>query len=381
MAQTASHVPSPAKRLISHPWARLALPLLSLALLLGVDIATGPGFRIGGLMVAVPALSAGFLGPGYVLIVVAVTLPCVVVAQASNNQIDVAEFPVAFTTVVLISAASVAAAAARQRRDRELAQARWVAAITQRALLRPLPRRLGALNLSTLYMAADKEATIGGDIYAAAVVGKQSRVMIGDVQGKGLAAVETAGYLLSAFRRSARKQVCLRDLPEYLDRSLREDLTDTIDENTVDSPESAAARRRIMEGFVTAVMVDFAEEDDLLQVVNRGHPPPLLIHDGTVRALEPKVPALPLGLGDLDGEVQQADAYELRVGDTLLLYTDGVVEARDRAGVFYPLADRLARWTSCDPGDLLGLIRDDLIRHAGARLADDVAMVVIHRGS
>ena len=378
MAPSIPEVPSPASRLLRHPWAKLAVPLICVGVLLTIDLVTGPAIRIGGLMVAVPALSAGFLGPGYIVIVVAVTLPAVVIASASNNTLDVVNFPVAFSAVVLISVASVAASAARRRRERELAQARWVAEITQRVLLRPLPRRLGPLAISSVYMAADEEATIGGDVYAAASMGGCSRVLVGDVQGKGLGAVEMAGYLLSAFRRAARKRTGLSELPRYLDVSLREDLTDTV---AGDAPEAADAQRRALEGFVTAVIVDFAEGDDLVHVANRGHPPPLLIHGDKIRQLDPGVAGLPLGLGDLDGDVQHVDAYDLAVGDTLLLYTDGVIEARDRSGTFYPLADRLVGWTRLSPDDLLGVIKNDLLRYVEARLADDVAMVAVHRVS
>lgn len=381
MAPSGSTVPSRTPRLLRHPWAMLALPLLCLAGLLTFDLLDGPGIRIGGLMVAVPALSAGFLGPGQVLIVVAATLPSVVVADISNHALGVVEFPVSFTTVVLISAASVAAAAARRRRDRELAQARWVAATTQRALLRPLPRRLGPLAISSIYLAADEEATIGGDVYAAAEVQGGIRVMVGDVQGKGLAAVEMAGYLLSAFRRSARLGTGLTGLPDYLDVNLREDLTDSVGADTVDSPESADARRRLTEGFVTAVMAEFEKGDETVRVVNCGHPPPLCVHRDTVRRLDATAPGLPLGLGDLgngngNGSV---DTFDLAVGDTLLLYTDGVIEARDRSGTFYPLAARLGGWTSYDPGELLQVLRADLLRHVDGRLADDVAVVAVRR--
>ena len=379
MAPSGPDVPSPMSWLASRPWARLAVPLAFIAVLLSIDLATGPQFRIGGLMVAVPALSAGFLGPGYVLVVVGVTLPAVVVASAFNNTLDVANFPVAFTTVVLIGAASVATAAVRRRREQELAQVRWVAAITQKVLLRPLPGRLGPLEISSLYLAADEEASIGGDLYAAATLGGRVRLMVGDVQGKGLGAVEMAGYLLGAFRRSARHGLPLRELPGYLDRRLREDLTDAIDDESDESPESAAADRRKLEGFVTAVLVDFTDGDDLVEIANRGHPPPMLIHRGKVRVLDAGEPALPLGLGDLDGNDQRVDSHDLVAGDTLLLYTDGVVEARDSSGTFYPLADRLAAWTSCGPEELLEAVRADLLDHVGSGLADDVAMVAVRR--
>jgi serine phosphatase RsbU (regulator of sigma subunit) len=121
------------------------------------------------------------------------------------------------------------------------------------------------------------------------------------------------------------------------------------------------------------------------RIANRGHPPPLLIHEDKVRRLDPGRPGLPLGLGDLDaaarrdGGGRHVDIYELAVGDTLLLYTDGVTEARDASGALYPLERRLERWTGHRPDALLATVRSDLMRHSGARLSDDVAMVAVHR--
>ncbi|MFB6978182.1 PP2C family protein-serine/threonine phosphatase [Streptomyces scopuliridis] len=359
-------------------WAsvKLGVAVVCLAGLLGFDLLTSPDIRIGGLMVAVPALSATFLAPGQVLFVVLLTLPSVAIAALANDTLGTEAFPVSFATVALISVASVAMASARQRRERELAQSRWVATIMQNLLLRPLPRRLGPLSISSVYIAAEKEANIGGDVYAAAVTPRSVRVMVGDVQGKGLGAVEVVVYLLTAFRQAARNGTTLAELPAFLDRSLRDELVDV--QATSDEPDSVS-RRRALEGFVTAVIVEFSEGEDVVRITNSGHPPPLLIRQDKVLPLDPTESALPLGLGDLRAGEHHVDTYELAVGDRLLLYTDGVIEARDAAGRFYPLSDRVARWTDRDSDEVLDAIRTDLLRHVGARPNDDVAMVAVQR--
>ncbi|MFF4794142.1 SpoIIE family protein phosphatase [Streptomyces sp. NPDC001276] len=61
------------------------------------------------------------------------------------------------------------------------------------------------------------------------------------------------------------------------------------------------------------------------------------------------------------------------------LYTDGVIEARDRNGVFYPFAERAAQWTDHAPEALLHRIERDLLAHTGGRFGDDVALLAIHR--
>ncbi|KIF06451.1 protein phosphatase, partial [Streptomyces sp. RSD-27] len=71
--------------------------------------------------------------------------------------------------------------------------------------------------------------------------------------------------------------------------------------------------------------------------------------------------------------------FPFDVGDVLLLYTDGVVEARDPSRTFYPLAERLAAWARDDPPTLLGRLRDDLRAYAGGHLGDDAALVAVER--
>ena len=69
----------------------------------------------------------------------------------------------------------------------------------------------------------------------------------------------------------------------------------------------------------------------------------------------------------------------LQPGDALLLYTDGVTEARNAGGQFYPLEERvaaLAAGPGGHDGDLLNRLRDDLMRHVGAPLDDDAALLL-----
>ncbi|CAG6390940.1 serine/threonine-protein phosphatase [Streptomyces cocklensis] len=373
-------------RLVRSPAARLAAPLCVLVLLVAIDEAAGPSIRIYGLMIAVPALSAVFLGPAAVLVVALATFPCMVLAAKGNNQLGTANFPVTIATAALIGAASVLAARVRGRREDELAQVRWVAGVAQRALLRPLPKRIGRLAIASTYMAADQEAAIGGDLYAAADLGDgRIRVLVGDVQGKGLGAVEIASMLLTAFRRAARKGIPLPALPGYLDRDLREDLTDLAaappPQPGRTDPVAAPTAPGYLERFVTAVVVDTAADGAGVTIVNCGHPPPILLHHGKVLPLDAEQPALPLGLGDLTAEDQHVDRHVLAVGDVLLLYTDGVIEARDERGRFYPLTERLAGWSGRPPSELIAALTEDLLRHVGRRLGDDVAIVAVQRVS
>lgn len=359
-------------------WVVLGVPLL----LLLIDLAGGRTIRISGLMVAAPPLAAVFCGPGAVLVIGLATLGSVVVASWFNGLVGVANFPVVVATAVLICAASTMASAIRRRRERELTRVRRVAEVTQRVLLRPLPQRVGPLAVASCYLAAEEEAAIGGDLFAAASMGTTARVLVGDVQGKGLSAVATVSDLLGAFRRSARSRTPLPELAPSLESSLWEDLEERgSEEKEGAGAEGRGVKRRQLEGFVTAVVVDLPEGEHRIRALNCGHPSPLLLRDGRVTELAASRPAVPLGLGDLAAEPVRVDAFDFAPGDTLLLYTDGVIECRDAAGSFYPLAERVARWTDRDPERLLATIREDLRSFAHPRLEDDVALVAIRRDS
>ncbi|MFR0357386.1 PP2C family protein-serine/threonine phosphatase [Streptomyces sediminimaris] len=352
----------------------LALSLLPVALLVP-DLLTPPRVRFGPMMVAAPALAAIFCTPAGVLLVVGATLPCMVAASVANQQFDTANFPVQLTTTVLLSFAAVAASAVRLGKERALARSRRVAAVAQRVLLQPLPRRVGAFEMASLYLAADEEAAIGGDLYAAARQDGSARILLGDVQGKGLASWEIVNCVVNTFRQSVRRGTPLTELVPELETAFREEIGQL---SATADPDARAAGPYEDESFVTAVVLDLPE-DGPVRLVNLGHPPPLLLHEGKVTALEARTPVPPLGLGDLNGGAVFVDRADFPPGATLLLYTDGVSEARDTSGDFYPLADRVRRWTGLPPEDLLAALHQDLRQYAGSRLTDDVAMVAVRR--
>ncbi|WP_235216329.1 PP2C family protein-serine/threonine phosphatase [Streptomyces toyocaensis] len=358
-----------------QPLIRVLLFSLFPVVLLGVDVLTSPEVRLGPLMVAGPTFAAIFCTPLCVLVVLGVTVPCAVVAAAVNQQLDSSNFPVQISTILLISAASVAASAVRVRGERRLAASRWVAEVTQRVLLHPLPRRAGPFDVASLYLAADEEAAVGGDLYGIARCGRSTRVLIGDVQGKGLASLEMVSCVLTSFRRSARHGLPLGETVGEIEAAFREEVHEQGD---VADPDVRPAEGPTAESFVTGLLVDLSD-DGGVRMVNLGHPAPLLLHEGAVTALEPSVPALPVGLGDLSAEEPVVDTADIPPGATLLLHTDGVTEARDRSGAFYPLAERARRWTDLEPHALLAAVHSDLRRYARARLVDDVALVALRR--
>ncbi|MFG2594408.1 PP2C family protein-serine/threonine phosphatase [Streptomyces sp. NPDC048462] len=117
-----------------------------------------------------------------------------------------------------------------------------------------------------------------------------------------------------------------------------------------------------------------------LRVVNRGHPEPLLLRaDGESIRLVPRAFALPLGLGDLAPDLPEADVYAFPPGATLLLYTDGLSEARGPDYVFYDPAARLGGRTFASPDHLLNAVVDDVRRYAAGIRSDDMALLAVGR--
>jgi hypothetical protein len=98
-----------------------------------------------------------------------------------------------------------------------------------------------------------------------------------------------------------------------------------------------------------------------------------------VTAVDVPAPALPLRLMSLGDTSGAERTVPLQPGDALLLYTDGVTEARDARREFYPLEERVAEVAARaggTDGDLLERLRDDLVRYVGAPLDDDAALVL-----
>lgn len=359
-----------------HPATVGLLVSLYPVVLLVVDVLTPTVIRFGSLMVAAPALAAVFCTPVGVLIVIAVTLPCVWVADVVGEQLGVSYFvPVQISTIVVVSAAALAASAVRMRKERQLAQSRWVAEVTQRVLLHPLPHRVGRFDVASLYLAADEEAAIGGDLYAFARSGTSARILLGDAQGKGLASLEVVSCVLNTFRQSVRQGDSVPEVVHELEAAFRQDIQELSAAAAGGWPLNGPFEE---EAFVTAVVLDLPDTGPL-QMANLGHPPPLLVHEGKATALDPTVTVPPLGLGDLIRGEAPVDTVDLPPGATLLLYTDGVTEARGPDGAFYPLEERLTRWTALPPDALLAAVHDDLREYVGARLTDDVAMVAVQR--
>ncbi|MFE1319623.1 PP2C family protein-serine/threonine phosphatase [Kitasatospora phosalacinea] len=338
--------------------AALVGAVLLYGLVVGLQYGTD-GWHLPSVLVAVPAVVALAFGPPVIVgaAVVAVGTRWVfTLSDPGRNGAAVG------TTAVILGIAALGCFVVRRR---ERAAARLVSIATvaetaQRAVLRPVPAAVGPYAIAAGYRAAARDARIGGDLYAVADTPSGLRTLIGDVRGKGLDAVATAAVVLGAFHEAVLDAPSLGALAGRLDTSLRRFLTD--------DPES----------FVTVFLLE-ADSDGTVRGLSCGHPAPLLLHGSTVSEL-PVPPGLPLGLrdeaGTPAGTPPEPPVTHLEPGDTLLLYTDGLAEARDRSGAFYPLPARLAACAGLPPRALVDRLQRDAHAFAGGT-DDDAALLAL----
>jgi serine phosphatase RsbU (regulator of sigma subunit) len=95
--------------------------------------------------------------------------------------------------------------------------------------------------------------------------------------------------------------------------------------------------------------------------------------------VEPATPSLPLGLASLGTAPREVITVPFAPDDQMLFYTDGVSEARNRAGEFYPLPDRAVSAETMDPDSALNRLQQDVLMHVGHALDDDAAMLLLRR--
>ncbi|EFG64446.1 PP2C family protein-serine/threonine phosphatase [Streptomyces sp. SPB074] len=340
------------------------IPVASMAILSVVDLTVPRSVHLGPLLAVAPALTAASAGPATTAAVGVLAVVLQFLLGLAREETDTPNTAVQVAAVALISLALVLYSRARTRRESELARVRAMAEATNDVLLRPPPARLGPLRLGSEYRAAGDIAQIGGDLYGVVRTREGTRLLIGDVRGKGLDALDDTALLLGAFRSASHLGLSLPALAAHLDAAL------------VWSNEQKGAA----EDFATALLADVPDAGEDVLLLSCGHPPAYVLRADGPEALEAARPAPPLGLAALDPDAWAVERHAFRPGETLLLYTDGVIEARDEKGTFYPLAERLPLFAGQDGDRLARWVVDDVVRHTHDRLADDAALLCAYRG-
>jgi len=323
-------------------------------------------------------------------------------------------------SILAVAATSYLIAQRRLRLQRAYEHVQRIADVTQKVLLRPVPERFGAVAAAVGYLSAAPGATVGGDFYDVLETPFGIRAILGDVRGCGLDALGGAAAVLGAFREAASYESDLDTVAYRLDAALARHAT----ARRADGDEGPDLRA---EDFATAVLLEIregavldvgdgrvgdgcvgdgraaggcgetaaaagavADEDAsaTISIVSCGHPAPYLLKPGEPSAeqLDPDIPAPPLGLYVLEASTAMPPVrtFPFGLGSTVVLCTDGILDARDHDGCFFPMADVLNAAAPFAPTAkaVVRAVQDRLLVHTKGLLKDDAAVLVLsHVGS
>jgi sigma-B regulation protein RsbU (phosphoserine phosphatase) len=202
---------------------------------------------------------------------------------------------------------------------------------------------------------------VGGDAFDYAANGDIVHVALFDAVGHGIEASSLTSLAISAYRNARRCGL---------------DLTDTY--RSIDKWVNA----RHPGSFVTALLGELDTGTGIYRKISAGHPGELLLRRGRCIAELPAPTAMPLGLGALADPIPTIAEIALEPDDRLLLYTDGVVEARTDAGDFFGL-DRLIDFVvkaladDLPAAETMRRLVHALLVHQHEQLQDDATAVLL----
>jgi len=279
--------------------------------------------------------------------VLALTVP-----EATGQALAQAQLLGMFAGLVTAMVVRVSDIPDRRRRGSRMS----LPAVMQWDLLPPLTARTaGAVIAGILEPAYD----IAGDAFDYAVNDGDLHFAILDGMGHGIGSTLLTGLAIGAYRHARRAGDQLPGTHAAIDRALASHYEDL--------------------SFATGILARLDTSSGRLTWSCAGHPPPLLLRGRKVVAELSCDPALPFGLG---GEAPELSGADLEPGDSILCYTDGVVEARTPAGELFglgrltDLAEREA--ASGRPAEefvrrLVGAVTD----HQASKLRDDATLLLV----
>jgi hypothetical protein len=200
---------------------------------------------------------------------------------------------------------------------------------------------------------------IGGDSFDYAVNAATADLMVIDAVGHGLPATVLAGVAIGAYRHARRNAADLPDIAAEINAAIATQFGHSL--------------------FATALLARLDLDTGRLRWINAGHPAPLLLRGSAVVHPPHCPPARPLGLQESKPICCET---RLEPGDRLLLYTDGIIEARSPSGEFFG-EDRLTDFIKAAVADgepapetVRRLLRR-LLAHQADQLQDDASIVIL----
>jgi PAS domain S-box-containing protein len=230
-----------------------------------------------------------------------------------------------------------------------------IATTLQEKLIHPLPEVEG-LELAALSLPAHRSELVGGDFHDVFLAADERLVvLIGDVMGKGVQAAGLSETVHSAVRALALVTSSPAEILEYVNRLL------------------------LAEGheqFVSVLLLVLDPRTGCGTMASAGHPAPVRVSHEDVGLLEPRY-GPPLGVIETAYEERR---YSLAKDEALILYTDGLTEARRDGALFGErrLLETLREVTGLHPATLIAHLRQAVLDHAGS-LQDDLEMLVLRR--
>ncbi len=225
-----------------------------------------------------------------------------------------------------------------------------------------LPPRTIGTGLATSSAVLEPAYDIGGDAFDHSFIDGVLHLTLVDAMGHDLASGGASGAALAACRSTRRSGGNLPDIVSAIDRTLAQWIPDRL---------------------MTAVIAELDTAQGDFTWINCGHPPPLLIRDGHVlqNALERPV-HLPLGFGFHSPDPPAQERVRLQPGDRVLMYSDGITEARSPEGDLFGeerLADTVIRSTSSGDNapEALRRLVQNLLTHQQHHLRDDATILLI----
>jgi serine phosphatase RsbU (regulator of sigma subunit) len=235
-----------------------------------------------------------------------------------------------------------------------------LAAEMLRAQLPPLTFSTGHVMISGIL---EPSYDVAGDAFDYAVNGDLAHLALFDAAGHGSAggmrSVILASIALAGYRNARRAGGDLTATYHHIDRAVR-------------------AYDRA--GMITAILAELDQRTGILQVISAGHPSGMITRGGKVVKVIPTPTALPLGLGDRRPPVVVQENLER--GDRLLLYTDGIIDARSTDGEQFGI-DRLVEFAARALADGLPLpettrrLVHAILEHQQDKLQDDATVLLV----
>ncbi|MCA2217771.1 PP2C family protein-serine/threonine phosphatase [Jidongwangia harbinensis] len=202
---------------------------------------------------------------------------------------------------------------------------------------------------------------VGGDAFDYAANDEILHVALFDTVGHGIDASALTTLTLNTYRNARRSGLDLADTYRSIDKWIR---------------------AQYPGAFVTALLAELDTVTGTYRRISAGHPSELLIRGTVALPSLPTPTALPLGLGHMVPRGPGVTEQQLRPDDTLVLYTDGITEARsadgelfglDRLGDF--LVDRLGRGTP--PAEIMRRLIHTIVSYENGELRDDASAALL----